>query len=178
VAARLGGHRNVRDRSRPPFSDPAVPETAAHSLPADVTHARAHNPKKPQAADQRRARAAAQKMGTGMGVGGNPASRHVSAPTSGDDKKHCQAARWFYVAPGAGSCPFVPIPCWQAPIGSAIIAAMPSREPSKPVGYTEWRARAVAAIGAPNLLFERHWRRMFIMGRTIDAAEAGNARLH
>jgi hypothetical protein len=52
-------------------------------------------------------------------------------------------------------------------------------EQQKAIGYAEWRARAVAAIGGPNLLLERNLRRMYILGRTVEeAAEEGQAEHH
>jgi hypothetical protein len=45
--------------------------------------------------------------------------------------------------------------------------------------YTQWRARANAELDGPDLMLERHWRRLFILGRQpSEAAQEAEALLH
>jgi hypothetical protein len=55
----------------------------------------------------------------------------------------------------------------------------PSIKEPPPLSYSAWRARAAADLAVPNLMLERHWRRMFILGRSSEeAVEEAEALVH
>ena len=59
-----------------------------------------------------------------------------------------------------------------------MLPAMRLVEGGRVFSYPQWRARANAELDWPNLMLERYWRRLFILGRQpSEAAQEAEALL-